>query len=265
MSNPTYRIANWETFFETYETKKLAVLKWVPTPNKHDGLGFRRMAAQKNRCELFTAWNLILQTASKGRKSERGSLQRGGKALTPDDFAMMTGFPAPIFEAALLFFSSEEMGWLSVDNELTGSNPAEVPATTAPPPVLPAPPPAERKKEGMEWKEGKQEQHDFVDLIPDLLNQATFVEVWREWVAERKAKRNPHTKRSAVGQLAKLAKLGPEMAVQSINESICNGWAGLFEPRGVQSFPSQKSTHQNGFVRPNESDFIDHRAKDCPV
>lgn len=141
-----YRIANWELLFETHETRKLLFLKWVPTPNKHDGLGFRRVASQPNRCELFAAWNLILQVASKGRKiTDRGTLQRDGRPLTPDDFAMMTGFPAKIFESALVFFSSKEMGWLEVVNQGPTGKPADDPGKPAESPESPGSFPAEGK------------------------------------------------------------------------------------------------------------------------
>lgn len=154
-----YRIANWEVLFETYETKKLTHLKWVPVPNKHDGLGFRRVAAQKNRCELFTAWNLILQVASKGRKqTDRGVLRRDGRPLTPEDFAIMTGFPPSIFETALEFFSSPQMGWLEVVPQEPTDKTAELPVKTAEPPASPCSFPAEGKgREGIEekGKEGK--------------------------------------------------------------------------------------------------------------
>lgn len=154
-----YRIANWESLFETYETKKLTHLKWVPVPNKHDGLGFRRVAAQKNRCELFTAWNLILQVASKGRKqTDRGILRRDGRPLTPEDFAIMTGFPPSIFETALEFFSSPQMGWLEVVAQEPTDKTAGLPVKTAEPPASPCSSPAEGKgREGIEEKgtEGK--------------------------------------------------------------------------------------------------------------
>jgi hypothetical protein len=130
----TYRVKNWDTNFESYETKKLTHLKWVPVPNKHDGLTYRRVAAQKNSCELYTAWTLILQVASKSKKGERGSLIRDQKALNADDLAIMTGFPVKIFQSALEFFSSPEIGWLEVDSQedtVLTAGPAVFPADAA--------------------------------------------------------------------------------------------------------------------------------------
>lgn len=174
-----YRIANWESLFETYETKKLAHLKWVPVPNKHDGLGFRRVAAQSNRCELFTAWNLILQIASKGKKSvDRGILQRDGRPISPDDFAMMTGFPAKIFETALLFFSGVELGWLEVVTVSEDQPPTD---KTAEPPAKTAASPAQAPAEG-KGMEGNGRKGSAVALVA-----AETDEEWRRKLQESEA------------------------------------------------------------------------------
>lgn len=119
-----FSVANWEQLYETSETKKIMYLKWVPVPNKHDGLGYRRVAANKQRCELFAAWNLILQIASKGRKdTERGRLIRDGVPLSPDDMSLMTGFPSEMFRLALEFFSSRVMNWLIVEDYTVTESP----------------------------------------------------------------------------------------------------------------------------------------------
>ncbi len=145
----TYRVKDWDKHYETAETRKLVSLRWLPVPNKHDGLGYRRIAAQPNATELFTAWILILQVASKGRgPEERGNLLRGQEALGDEDLAMMTGFPKAIFTRALEFFSNPKQGWLLV-NEV---GVVESPASPADSPVIPASSPAVWN--GMEGMEG---------------------------------------------------------------------------------------------------------------
>lgn len=171
MTNCLYRIKDWDALYETAETRKLENLRWLPVPNKHDGLGFRRLANQRNRSELFSAWVLMLQVASRGRRGERGVLHRDGAPLSADDLSLMTGFPSAIFADALTFFSDPKQGWLLVDcNGDISSNPASateqsagspgVPASSpgrpAESPACPASPPAEGK--GREWKEGKEEK-----------------------------------------------------------------------------------------------------------
>jgi hypothetical protein len=148
-----YCIKDWGTIYETAETRKLENLRWVPVPNKHDGLGFRRVAGQKNAAELFCAWNLIIQIASKGRKSDRGQLIRDGKPLSAADMALMTGFSKSMFEKALAFFSDPSQGWLILaDNpERAGESAGEAGIN----PERAGLSPAEGKgREGKEGKEG---------------------------------------------------------------------------------------------------------------
>lgn len=111
-----YRITDWDVHFETDETRKRESLRWVPMPNKHDGLGFRLVASQRNAAELYAAWVLMLQIASKAKRGQRGVLARDGEALTADDMAIMTGFPKDGFARALTFFTQKKVGWITVEH-----------------------------------------------------------------------------------------------------------------------------------------------------
>lgn len=129
-----YAISDWESRFETAETRKLVNLHWWPKPNKHDGLGFRRLADHRDKVDLYCAWALIADVASRSPRPIRGSLQRNGKALTSQDLALMTGFPKLIFDKAFTFFSDPEQGWLIetevVQHETPGSAAADLAAPT---------------------------------------------------------------------------------------------------------------------------------------
>jgi hypothetical protein len=105
-----YRIRNWEQVYENSESRKRDTLRWVATPNEHQGAGWGRMVAHKRKIELFCAWNLIIQVASKCR--ERGILRHGVRIYTDEDLAFKTGFPISIFTLALSFFSDKNIGWL---------------------------------------------------------------------------------------------------------------------------------------------------------
>jgi hypothetical protein len=107
-----YTIAEWARHFETYETKKLEALKWVAVPNKHDGLGFRSISAERDGIALYGAWVLILQLASKSPKEKRGQLIRGKVPIDAHGMSLMTGFPKKVFERALDFFSNPRIGWI---------------------------------------------------------------------------------------------------------------------------------------------------------
>lgn len=157
----TYVIANWQSRFETAETRKLEHLRWCPSPNKLDGLGYKRMVQQRDRSDLFAAWNVMRAIASKTTpKEKRGRLERDGRPLSADDMALMSGFPTTIFDRALTFFSSAEIGWLERELSTTAAEPGLVsgqsPARPADSPAPPAEPPAE----GIEGKEGKERRED---------------------------------------------------------------------------------------------------------
>ena len=158
-----YHIKDWQSHFETNETRKLSKLRWWPKPNKHDGLGYRRMASQKNRCELYAAWNLIADIASKTTPTNRrGYLERGGIPLSAEDMGLTTGFPAEIFERALLFFASPEIQWLCVESAGT---PGNVPGTPGNPPAV--------LKEEKEKNEEKECYHRDSRTVLFYLKEAT--------------------------------------------------------------------------------------------
>ena len=233
-----YSIRNWDNF-ETCETRKLEYLKWVPTPNKHDGLGFRRMAAQRNRCELFAGWNLIFQVASKGRKgSERGRLIRDGVPLSAEDLAIMTGFPASVFQTALDFFSSPQIGWLLIDNK-----------EDAEPPVLSGDSPGSTGINPAEGKEGREGKKEGLGLVfPQHLRTEGFQRTWDKWEAFRRTKGSVKDWVSFFqDQLNWLSEFPEPTAASILETSLLNGWQGIFKPKG-QISPSPK---QNRHAIPN--------------
>jgi hypothetical protein len=64
--------------------------------------------------------------------------------------------------------------------------------------------------------------------IPDKLNTPEFLAAWEEWQTYRKQKRQKLTDVSIKKQIEFLASIGVQDAIISINESIRNGYAGLF-------------------------------------
>lgn len=120
----TYRIKNWDMWYEKAQTRRCKNMSWVATPNRHDGSGYRRVAEHERNCELFCAWCLILQVAS--RMPKRGLLVKDGRALTESDLAYMTGFPKEIFSLAFTVLIGSGIGWLErvAGDEIPG-NPKE--------------------------------------------------------------------------------------------------------------------------------------------
>lgn len=73
---------------------------------------------------------------------------------------------------------------------------------------------------------------DSEDHIPEPLKTPEFLEVWKRWKEHRRQIRKPLSRSMIEMQLKKLASYGPSGAVESIEQSLCNGWQGLFEPKG---------------------------------
>ena len=113
VQTPTYFVVDWDARFESAESRKIKKPSWVPVPNKHDGLGFRLVAAHAKRCELYAGWALILEVASK--QPTRGRLHNGKCPLTARHLSIMTGFPASVFELCFQVLSSDEIGWIETE------------------------------------------------------------------------------------------------------------------------------------------------------
>jgi hypothetical protein len=120
-----YQIKDWQEHFENHESRKVKGVRWVALPNKHDGKGFRRVAAHPESVSVFCAWTLILQVASK--TPVRGVLADEDGPLDSDDLAAMTGFPAQIFDTAFNVLTDKKIGWLeTVEEEEEAGLPAAI-------------------------------------------------------------------------------------------------------------------------------------------
>ena len=106
-----YSIKDWDALYENHDSRKLKRLNWVLIPNKHDGKSYRRIIQMKDGVEIFAAWILILQVASKCQ--ERGILADKDGPLTPEDLALKTGVKESLFKKALSALSDNNIGWMS--------------------------------------------------------------------------------------------------------------------------------------------------------
>ena len=107
-----YRIKDWDTNFEVADTRKCANMKWIAVPNRQEGKGYRRIASHARSCEIFAAWILICQVASK--MPERGLLVDKDGPLDAEDMGFKTGFPAEAFEIAFEVLVADKIEWLEV-------------------------------------------------------------------------------------------------------------------------------------------------------
>jgi hypothetical protein len=139
-----FQIKGWQENFENHESRKVKGVRWVALPNKHDGKGYRRVAQRPDGVQIFCAWTLILQVASK--MPTRGVLADEDGPLDSSDLAAMTGFPSEIFDLAFQVLTEPKIGWLevvtakAVTAESCDAPPSPVPSRPAisrPVPVFP--------------------------------------------------------------------------------------------------------------------------------
>ena len=72
-------------------------------------------------------------------------------------------------------------------------------------------------------------------VFPENLDVRDFREAWRQWEKHRSEIRKPLKPTTTQRQLTKLSKAGADVAIQMIDESISNGWTGLFEPEDTKA------------------------------
>lgn len=85
--------------------------------------------------------------------------------------------------------------------------------------------------------------------VPPELDTAAFREVWSEWLAARREKKNAVTARAARMQFRALVPLGPVRAAACVAESIANDWTGIF-PERVGSGSKRAPPPDRGFTPP---------------
>lgn len=112
-------------------------------------------------------------------------------------------------------------------NTKTYKNLTPSPAPLPYPVPLPAPEPLPFPKDN-QAKKPKEKKADVVFEIPDKLNTPEFLQAWEEWQSYKKQKRKTLTESTIKKQIEFLASIGVQDAVISINESIKNGYTGLF-------------------------------------
>jgi hypothetical protein len=222
-----YCIRDWDSIYENHESRKRKHLEWIPVKNKHDGLGFRRMVKQKNRCELFSAFILLVQLASKtpvrGQLSEDSA---GNLPLSADDAADKTGFPADIFEKAFSFFSGPEnsKSWIIAKNGQS----ADIPADRADVSAASAASPGLNRIEGKGIEENRREEKA-TPIFPENLTGDEFLKAWGKWIIHRQEIKKKLTPSQIEEQLKWLSGIGVDRAIKCILFTVKMGWQGLRE------------------------------------
>lgn len=84
--------------------------------------------------------------------------------------------------------------------------------------------------------------------IPVELAGEAFAAAWQRWKTHRSEKRSTLTPSTEALQLKKLAAVGPEVACWAIEQSIANGWIGLFPDRFTNQTQGKAASNANNRI-----------------
>ena len=97
--------------------------------------------------------------------------------------------------------------------------------------------PSETHQEPIREDKKREEEIEF----PANLQTSRFQQAWNEFLDYRKAgKFKPLQPASIKAQLLKLSEMGHDTAIEAINDSIANGWQGIFPPKGQKPMEARK-------------------------
>lgn len=207
-----YHVTGWNKHYENNRSRKVINLAWVPVPNHHDGERYTAIWHEKNGAELFAAWILILQVASKCHP--RGSLVRSnGQPHTALSLAVKTRARSDIFESALNYYSNN--GWLTTElNEQQEIEYQRQETATVVPPSCQS---GDEEGKGREQKEVKEEgaasppTSSDVEWVAELRTLPAYehcdvADEYQKCLLHYKAKRRKTTRSLFLGWLGRIEK-----------------------------------------------------------
>ena len=96
----------------------------------------------------------------------------------------------------------------------------------------------ERKGKERNVMEGKEKEVGVE--FPANLQSADFGAAWESYLAYRKSSRLKALAPASIqAQLRNLSEMGHDEAIAAINQSIANGWQGIFPPKGQKPAPAK--------------------------
>ena len=220
-----YRVREWAALYETATTRKRKQLGWVLVPNRHDSLGYNQLISRPDGLEMFAAWVLILQVAS--RCAERGLLVSDtGKPYTAADISAKTRAPKDKIDAALGVLV--EIGWLESANKVARHANKVADDANKVAPLTPQKQSEERKKE--REKERKktpltpQGEAGGENFDSSLFSDPEFVRMWAAWLDHNKDKGQSLTPARQIAHIELLEGSTASEAVARLQLSIARNW-----------------------------------------
>lgn len=98
-------------------------------------------------------------------------------------------------------------------------------------------------------KQKTEEKTGDVLKIPENLSTDKFLKTWREWIAYRKVIKHPIQLITQNKQLKILEKHTPDIACAMLEQSMTNGWQGIFEIKSTGN--NGNGAHKEQYTGPN--------------
>ena len=97
--------------------------------------------------------------------------------------------------------------------------------------------PSETHQEPIREDKKREEEIEF----PANLKSADFGAAWESYLAYRKSSRLKSLAPASIqAQLRNLSEMGHDAAIAAINQSIANGWQGIFPPKEQKPMGARK-------------------------
>lgn len=110
-----YKIRDWDSIYENNRSRTVKELAWVAIPNKHDGENFSLIMAHPRGAEIFAAFVLMVEVASKCHP--RGVLVRdNGVPHTVSSLSVKCRAPDVWFQIAFDYLEANT-DWLVVEEK----------------------------------------------------------------------------------------------------------------------------------------------------
>lgn len=88
----------------------------------------------------------------------------------------------------------------------------------------------------------KKKSNDPTFLIPEYLNNPDFIRTFHEFIAHRKEIKKPLTQRAGDMLLKKLCEYSCNISIKMLEQSIENGWQGVFDLKGNGNGTNSKAS-----------------------
>ena len=248
MDNYRIRIRDWDIHFEQDRSRRYKNILWVPIPNKQ-GFGYKSIIRHKRGFEIFTSWISLLQCASKC--DPRGDLSK----YDLEGLSVLTLISPEVLSMSIKYLS-QDLDWIEVISNLDTPCPSLDHNNPVGSSVLFNSVLFNSILSHLIIKE-HMPTSDCLDTKEESpLNSA--LEDFREY---RKKIKKPMTEKAEDLLLKKLERLAPnnqDLQIKIIEQSIVNGWTGVFPYNdGEQSKPNR---NQYG-PQPVSKEFLDNLNK----